>query len=99
MLAELDFRIEARNQQYFNLRNPHPEEVFAPAVHEQYSSEQVLVMDYVAGTNVGKTRAAPEVRRAIAGRGATSLVRQVLVDGFFHADPHAGNVLVTSDHR
>ena len=99
MLAELDFRIEARNQLFFNLRNPHPEEVFAPAVHEQYSGERVLVMDFIAGKDVGKTNATLEVRREIAGRGAKSLVRQVLVDGFFHADPHAGNVIVTSDHR
>jgi ubiquinone biosynthesis protein len=99
MLAELDFRIEARNQLYFNLRNPHPDQVFAPVVHEKYSGEKVLVMDYIPGKNVGKTTAPEEVRREIAGRGAQSLVRQVLVDGFFHADPHAGNVLVTSDHR
>lgn len=99
MLAELDFRIEARNQLYFNLRNPHPDQVFAPAVHEQHSSEKVLVMDYIPGKNVGKTSAPLEIRREIAGRGAESLVRQVLVDGFFHADPHAGNVIVTSDHR
>ncbi len=99
MLAELDFRIEARNQLYFNLHNPNPDHVFAPAIHEQYSGEKVLVMDFIAGQNVGKTDAPPEVRREIAGRGAQSLVRQVLVDGFFHADPHAGNVVVTSDHR
>jgi ubiquinone biosynthesis protein len=99
MLAELDFRIEARNQHYFNLRNPHPDQVFAPVVHEKYSGEKVLVMDYIPGKNVGKTTAPLEVRREIAGRGAESLVRQVLIDGFFHADPHAGNVLVTSDNR
>ncbi len=99
MLAELDFRIEARNQLYFNSRNPHPDEVFAPVVYEEYSGEKVLVMDYIAGKPVGKGAAPLEVRRQIAGRGAASLIRQVLVDGFFHADPHAGNVLVTADHR
>lgn len=99
MLAELDFRNEARNQLFFNLRNPHPEHVFAPAVHDRYTSERVLVMDFVAGENVGATSASPAARRAIAARGAQSLVRQVLVDGFFHADPHAGNVVVTADHR
>lgn len=99
MLAELDFRNEARNQLFFNLRNPHPEHVFAPAVHDRYTSERVLVMDFVAGESVGGTSASPAERRAIAARGAQSLVRQVLVDGFFHADPHAGNVVVTADHR
>ncbi|MBL9217415.1 MAG: AarF/ABC1/UbiB kinase family protein [Opitutaceae bacterium] len=99
MLAELDFRLEARNQLFFNHNNPDPAKVFAPAVHERYSSERVLVMDLVTGENVAHCSAPPEVRRDIAGRGAESLVRQVLIDGFFHADPHAGNVLVTPDLR
>src|SRR5688572_10662566 len=99
MLAELDFRIEARNQQYFNLQNPFPDKVFAQVIHAEYSGEKVLVMDFITGKSVGKTAAPLEGRRDIAGRGADSLVRQVLIDGFFHADPHAGNVLVTPDHR
>lgn len=99
MLAELDFRIEARNQQYFSRLNPYAERVFAPAVHSAYSGERVLVMDYVGGHNVGGFAGAPEVRRELAASGAQSLVRQVLIDGFFHADPHAGNVIVTDDHR
>jgi ubiquinone biosynthesis protein len=99
MLAELDFRHEAHNQQYFNLLNPHPDQVFAPAVHGDFSSESVLVMDFVGGHTVAATTAAPDVRREIAARGARSLVHQVLIDGFFHADPHAGNVLITPDQR
>lgn len=99
LLAELDFRQEARNQLYFNRNNPHPDKVFAPAVCERYSSECVLVMDFITGENVAHCTAAGEHRRELAGRGAESLVRQVLIDGFFHADPHAGNVLVTADGR
>lgn len=99
MLAELDFRHEARNQLYFNLVNPHPEQVYAPAVYAEFSSETVLVMDLIEGENVGALTVPIEVRREIAARGAQSLVRQVLIDGFFHADPHAGNVLVTPDRR
>lgn len=99
MLAELDFRHEARNQEYFNVLNPHPEQVFAPVICAEFSSETVLVMDFIEGEHVGASTAAPEVRREIAARGARSLVRQVLVDGFFHADPHAGNVVVTPDQR
>ncbi len=99
MLAELDFRNEARNQQYFNIVNPHPDRVFAPAVYARYSGEHVLVMDRIDGVNVAAVALDESLRRDIAGRGALSLVRQVLIDGFFHADPHAGNVLVTPDGR
>lgn len=99
MLAELDFRNEARNQQYFTLVNPHPEQVFAPAIYPAFCSEHVLTMDRIVGHNVAKTNVPLEIRKEIASRGAQSLVRQVLMDGFFHADPHAGNVLVTADNR
>lgn len=99
MMAELDFRNEARNQQYFNLVNPHPEQVFAPAVHAGVSGERVLVMDLIAGDPVDRTTLSPELRRALAGVGALCLVRQVLIEGFFHADPHTGNVLVARDQR
>jgi ubiquinone biosynthesis protein len=99
VLRELDFRIEARNQDYFNAVNPHPDQVFAPAVHAGLSSERVLVMEWIDGTSVGNTKLPAEQLANIARNGATSLIHQVLVDGFFHADPHAGNVIVATDGR
>ena len=45
LLQELDFRHEARNQQYFNVQNPTPEKVFAPEIVGQYTSRRLLVMD------------------------------------------------------
>jgi ubiquinone biosynthesis protein len=96
---ELDFATEARNQQYFNTLNPHPEQVYAPAVVDELTSGRVLVMDRVDGMPVGRGALEPELARRLAGYGASSLVRQILIDGFFHADPHAGNVFVTADGR
>jgi ubiquinone biosynthesis protein len=96
---ELDFANEARNQQYFNTLNPHPERVFAPAVVEGLTCSRVLVMDRIDGTPVGREPLDPELGHRLAGYGASSIVRQILVDGFFHADPHAGNVFVTRDGR
>jgi ubiquinone biosynthesis protein len=99
ILRELDFRHEARSQQYFNAQNPHPEQVFAPQVNLELSSERVLVMEYIDGRPVSQPGLPPETMRLLAARGAASLVRQVLVAGFFHADPHPGNVFVTADGR
>jgi ubiquinone biosynthesis protein len=98
-LRELDFRIEARNQEYFNSINPNPGRVFAPAVVRELSSERVLVMEWVEGTPVAAAKLPAEQLKALAADGATSLIHQVLVDGFFNADPHAGNVIVTDDGR
>jgi ubiquinone biosynthesis protein len=99
VLRELDFRVEARNQEYFNAINPDKEKVFAPAVMRELSSERVMVTEWVDGTSVGSTTLPAEQRREIAASGASSIIRQILVDGFFHADPHAGNVIVTDDGR
>jgi ubiquinone biosynthesis protein len=99
MLKELDFRIEARNQQYFSAINPDPENVFAPDVLSELSSEHVLVTEWVDGTSVESSKFPEERRREIAANGASSLIHQVLVDGFFHADPHGGNVIVAGDGR
>lgn len=99
VLRELDFRNEARNQEYFNTVNPHPDEVFAPAVFKDLSSECVLVMEWVDGTSVGGSGLPKERLEAISRNVATSLIHQILVAGFFHADPHAGNVIVANDGR
>ncbi len=100
VLRELDFRHEARNQQYFNTLNPHPERVFAPRVFTEFSSERVLVMERVIGSPVSAALALPLAQRQqLAAEGAASLIRQVFIAGFFHGDPHAGNIFVASDGR
>ena len=99
MMQELDFRHEARNQQYFNAQNPPGGQVFAPAVIGHLTSRRLLVMDRVDGRRVEQASVTPEQARALATAGAASLLHQILILGFFHADPHAGNVLVTADCR
>lgn len=96
---ELDFRHEARNQAYFSTKNPSPEDVFAPQLYNEYTTNRVLVMDFIEGVPVGPEAVDPQRAKELAASGATSIVRQVLIDGFFHADPHAGNVLITPDGR
>jgi ubiquinone biosynthesis protein len=96
---ELDFRHEARNQAYFNRTNPYSGRVFAPQVVEELTTERLLVMDQVDGVPVTRAVLRPEEAKALAATGAESLIHQVLIEGFFHADPHAGNVFVASDGR
>lgn len=99
LIRELDFRGESRNQQYFNTLNPNPDEVFAPAVMNEYTTARVLIMQRIDGQPVGRAPVTPELGRLLAAFGAKSIVRQILVNGFFHADPHAGNVVVTPEGR
>lgn len=99
VMRELNFKTEARNQEYFNSLNSHPEQVFAPKVFSQYSTDRVLVMEHITGSPVDRPTLPAETLRNAAGFGASSLMRQILVNGFFHADPHSGNVVITEDGR
>ena len=100
VMRELDFRHEARNQEYFNTLNPHPEKVYAPRLYREFCSEKVLVMEWVDGRPVSAAESLPAEQRAkLAAHGAESLMRQVFLAGFFHADPHAGNIYVAADGR
>ena len=99
LLQELDFRHEARNQQYFNAQNPAPGKVFAPEIVGQFTTRRMLVMERVEGRRIEQAPLTPEQAKALATAGAASLLHQIVISGFFHADPHAGNVLVTADGR
>ena len=100
ILLELDFNHEARNQEYFNAINPNRDRVYAPRLYPEFCRERVLVMERIVGIPVREAVALPaEQRTRLAAAGAESLMRQVFIAGFFHADPHAGNILVAGDGR
>ncbi len=96
---ELDFRHESKNLRYFNATNPFTQTVFAPAIHEELTRERVLVMDFIEGVRLDQATLPPEQARLLALDGARSLFHQILSAGFFHADPHPGNLRVTPDGR
>jgi ubiquinone biosynthesis protein len=91
---ELDFRVEAHNVSYFLERNKEREHVSAPRAHIAFTSETVLVMDLAEGSKIRDIEPGSPLAKIAAANGAQSLFHQILVDGFFHADPHAGNILV-----
>ena len=99
MIQELDFRHEARDQRFFNAQNPTPDKVFAPEIIGEFATRRMLVMERINGRRVDQAPLTPEQGKALAHAGATSLLHQILIAGFFHADPHSGNVLVTTDGR
>jgi len=96
---ELDFRIESQNLRFFNATNPFPTTVFAPGVHEEFTRERLLVMDFIDGRRLSDAGLAPDAAATLAQDGARSFFHQILIAGFFHADPHGGNLLVTPDGR
>jgi predicted unusual protein kinase regulating ubiquinone biosynthesis (AarF/ABC1/UbiB family) len=102
LLAELDYHREAANLGVIGEHLAEFRDIVVPCPIEGYTTRRVLTMDYVSGCKV--TALSPVMRLDIdAPRLATTLVRaylkQIVVDGVFHADPHPGNVLVTEDGR
>jgi len=102
ILQELDYQREASNLTTLanNLKEfPH---ILVPLPVLDYSSRSVLTMDYVSGTKI--TALSPVVKLDINGDVLAeelfkAYLKQVLIDGFFHADPHPGNVFLTDDGR
>jgi predicted unusual protein kinase regulating ubiquinone biosynthesis (AarF/ABC1/UbiB family) len=102
ILAELDYQQEAHNMSVLARHLRDVPGVLVPLPVEDYTTGRVLTMDYVPGTKI--TAVSPVEWTEVDGRAlAEALFRaylqQILVDGFFHADPHPGNVLLTTDHR
>jgi ubiquinone biosynthesis protein len=103
---ELDFRIEAGNMAAVAAasagRNPNGA-VQIPSPHESLCTERVLVMQRLDGTPLGAAELVIAERgldrHALARTLLESLLRQIMVDGVFHADPHPRNILVLTDGR
>jgi len=96
---ELDFSLEAAHIQRFQWQFKEESTLFVPKVYGRFSSERVLVMDYVAGTKITdwNQHASPGEKTTVAETIAQSIMTQVFLHGFFHADPHPGNIHVMPD--
>lgn len=94
---ELDFRVELRNLERFRALLADQPGIESPRPYPLLSTDDVLVMDFVEGpmvNDVATLRARGLDSRALGHRLAESYVTQIVDNGFFHADPHPGNILV-----
>jgi ubiquinone biosynthesis protein len=101
---ELDFRVEARNLTTITASSAlhrSSDRIRLPHLHGEFTTQRILVMEFLDGVPLGRADA------VIAERGLDRvelartllwcLLRQIIVDGVFHADPHPGNILVLAD--
>lgn len=97
---ELDFRKEAMNAKRFARNFAGSKKVKIPRVYDVLTTEKVLVMEFIEGTEIHHLKKAKkEVIRRVIKDGFESILTQVFVHGFFHGDPHPGNILVMKDGR
>jgi predicted unusual protein kinase regulating ubiquinone biosynthesis (AarF/ABC1/UbiB family) len=98
---EMDFRQEARHIELFHKHFSTDSRVRAPHVHPQFTRRRVLVMEWVAGDKVDRLQHRFESGNLDFQRLMQTLtevyLRMLLVEGFVHADPHPGNILVQAD--
>lgn len=98
MLTEMDFANEAYNARLLAYNMRKLPAVHVPQIYGAYSTTGVLTQERVQGVKISDVSALDAAgidRTAVATRFFRALLQQVLFDGFFHADPHPGNVWVT----
>lgn len=95
---ELDFRRESRHLMIARQQLEDLDGILIPKVHDEFSTERLLVIEHIEGTRI---RDIPpgglESAEAIARAGLRASVKQIFENGFFHADPHPGNLLISKD--
>ena len=100
LLRELDFRVEAQYAARFRQQFLDDDRIRIPGVIWELSTRRVLCLDYLPGIKVNDRAALVEAGidpAAVAEIGAASYLKQLVRFGFFHADPHPGNLAVAAD--
>ena len=102
ILAELDYREEARNMVMLAHQLRDYERFVVPLPIDDFTTARVLTMDYIHGTkitSVSRVEWTEVDGKTLAEDLFRAYLQQIMADGVFHADPHPGNVLLTPDHR
>jgi ubiquinone biosynthesis protein len=100
LLRELDFRNEARNLETLAENLAEFDSIIVPRPVASYTASRVLTMDMVKGrkvTSISQLALMELDRERLASDLFRAYLKQILVDGFFHADPHPGNVFLTDE--
>jgi predicted unusual protein kinase regulating ubiquinone biosynthesis (AarF/ABC1/UbiB family) len=100
LYEEVDYLNEGRNADTFRRNFRQEDWVYVPRVYWRYASPRVLTLEYLPGIKISHYEALEAAgldRKALAQMGAKAYLHQLLNDGFFHADPHPGNIAVSPD--
>ena len=100
-MRELDFKVEATNTERFRYNLKDEPDIKIPKVYWDLTSQKVLTMEFVDGVKLDEEErlAKMKLSRELLARNAVKvLLKQFLIDGFFHADPHPGNFFVLKNN-
>jgi len=99
---ELDLAVEARNTERFARNFADDLDILVPRVYWEWTSRAMNVQEHIAGIRGDDLTAIDNAgldRKSLAARGVNAVLKMILVDGFFHADPHPGNVMYLPGNR
>ena len=102
IFEEMDYIHEGENAERFFQLYGHMKDVYVPKIYWEYTNRRVLTMEWINGTKLTQTeeiRAQGIDARYLIEVGVQCSLRQLLEHGFFHADPHPGNLLATTDGK
>lgn len=102
LMTELDYSIEGRNADKLRKIHKDDAEIRVPQVYWDWTNAQVLTMEYVRGIKLTNRKVLAEAgydAKIIGERVANAVFSQMLMHGFFHADPHPGNLAVLPNHE
>ncbi|HEY9820986.1 MAG TPA: AarF/ABC1/UbiB kinase family protein [Candidatus Sericytochromatia bacterium] len=102
IFEELDYSLEGRNAERFAELYGHLQDVYIPRIYWEYTGRRVLTMEWINGTkltNMEAIKAQGIDARHLIEVGVQCSLRQLLEHGFFHADPHPGNLLATPEGK
>lgn len=102
IFEEMDYVHEGHNAERFAQLYGHLEDIYIPKIYWQYTNKRVLTMEWITGTKLTQVEAIAAQgvdARYLVEVGVQGTLRQLLEHGFFHADPHPGNLLATPDGK
>ena len=102
MMKELDYTNEASNMKRFADMFKDDETCYIPTVASQYTSQKLLIMEYITGMRPDNPQALKDAgfdTQVIAENGTHIILKMILKHGFFHADPHPGNIFIRGDNQ
>jgi len=99
---EADFAVETRNIERFAKNFAGDPHIVIPRIYPEYTSDVLLVQEHVDGipaTDLAAVEKSNLDKKLLAARGVDGFLKMILLDGFFHADPHPGNVFYIPGNR
>ncbi len=99
---ELNFNLEVANMMQFAKNFEGNTDIYVPRAYPEFSSERVLCMEYIDGIKITDSRVQEEIRMSgheLALKGINLYFIQVFEHGYFHADPHPGNIFILRNKK